>query len=174
MRPLLAALVLASAAPTAFADTPLALSPKDVTAALSSRHSTIQHCYLDHTHGVAGAGALSIELNVSRKGELGTVAIQTPGLDTAVGVRVGGCIVDTLTGVTFPARRARTTVTVPYYFQRTAAADAGPYESCWKAEGCRSEPTIAKVAPVPAKAAPAKVAARAARHGATRSRQATR
>jgi hypothetical protein len=38
--------------------------------------------------------------------------------------------------VTFPARRTYTTATVPYFFQRTAAPNAGPQESCWNERGC--------------------------------------
>jgi hypothetical protein len=78
-------------------------------------------------------------LTVTRKGKLETIAIKTPGLTTKLGIQVSSCIVDTLDRVSFPARRAQTTATVPYFFQRTAAIGAGPIESCWKAEGCRTE-----------------------------------
>ncbi len=138
MRPLPALLVLALAAPAAFAETPISLSPGDVKATLAPYADTLEHCYLDHTANVYGAGKLSVELTVTRKGELKTLAIKTPGLETKIGMKVAGCIADTLDGVTFPARRGVTTATVPYFFQRTAAAGAGPYESCWDAKGCPS------------------------------------
>ncbi len=138
MRALLALLVLPFAASTALADNPVSLSARDVTSTLAPYANKIEHCYLDHTTDVYGAGKLSVELTVTRKGALETIAIKTPGLDTKVGVKVAGCIVDTLDGVTFPKRRAQTTATRPYFFQRTAAAGAGPIESCWKAEGCPS------------------------------------
>jgi hypothetical protein len=159
MRALLALLVLAFAASTALADgTPVSLSSRDVQDTLRPFAGTIEHCYTDHA--VTGSGKLSVELTVTRKGEVETVAIKTPGLDTKVGVKVAGCIVDTLDGVTFPKRRAKTTATVPYYFQRTYAVGAGPYESCWKAEGCREEKQIAKTA-----AKETRQARRVARHG---------
>ncbi|MFN0249425.1 MAG: AgmX/PglI C-terminal domain-containing protein [Kofleriaceae bacterium] len=140
MRALLALLALAFAASTALADgTSVSLSSRDVQDRLRPYAETIEHCYTDHTTAVSSAGTLSVELTITRKGEVETVAIKTPGLDTKVGVKVAGCVVDTLDGVTFPSRRAKTTATVPYYFQRTFAADAGPFESCWKAEGCREQ-----------------------------------
>jgi hypothetical protein len=141
MRALLALLVLASAASTALAN-PVSLSASDVTTALQPFSDKIEHCYLDHTANVYGLGKLSVELSVSRKGALETIAIKAPGLDTAVGVKVASCIVDTLDGISFPARRTHTTATVPYFFQRTA--DVGPFESCWKAEGCSTHKTTAK------------------------------
>jgi hypothetical protein len=137
MRALLTLLVLAFAASTALADgKPISLSAEDVTAKLKPYSDTIEHCYLDHTTDVYGAGKLSVELTVTRKGVLETVAIKTPGLTTKVGIAVSSCIVDALDGLTFPERRAQTTATLPYFFQRTAAPDAGPQLSCWKAEGC--------------------------------------
>ena len=167
MRALLALLVLAFAASTAVADgTPVSLSSQDVTGTLRPYADQIQHCYLDHTTDVYGAGKLSVELTVTRKGELGTIAIKTPGLMTKVGIAVASCIVDTLDGVSFPARRAQTTATLPYYFQRTAAVGAGPIESCWNAEGC---PSVTKTV---AHAKKPNRFARVARHGASRSRHA--
>lgn len=145
MRPTtFALLVLVFAAPTALAGTPISLSARDVTTTLGPYADRLEHCYLDHTAHVYGAGKLSVELTVTRKGEVSSLAIKAPGLDMKVGVKVAGCIVDTLEGVRFPARRGETTATVPYYFQRTAAVGAGPFESCWKAEGCPSKETVAQ------------------------------
>ena len=164
MRALLALLVLAFAASTALADTPISLSAWDVKAGLEPHAGTIGRCYTDHTTDVAGAGRLSVELAITRKGAIETIAIKTPGLDTAVGVKVAGCIVDALDGLNFPARRAKTTATIPYFFQRTYAAGAGPIESCWKAEGCRE--AVANTAPRVAKdTRQARVGTRIARHG---------
>lgn len=143
MRALLALLVLAFAASTALAN-PVSLSASDVSSALAPYSDKIEHCYLDHTANVYGLGKLSVELSVSKKGALETIAIKTPGLDTKVGIAVAGCIVDTLDGVSFPARRTHTTATVPYFFQRTA--NVGPFESCWDAKGCPSE-KVAKAKP---------------------------
>lgn len=158
MRALLALLVLTFAASTALAD-PISLSVSDVKTTLAPYEAKLQHCYLDHTADVYGAGKLSVELTVTRKGELKTLAIQTPGLTTKLGMKIGGCIADTLEGLSFPARRAQTTATVPYFFQRTAAAGAGPIESCWKAEGC---PTVERTA---ARVKKQDRYARVARHG---------
>jgi hypothetical protein len=139
MRTTLALLVLALAPTTARADgTPIALSPTDVTAQLRPHASTIERCYLERTADIAGAGRLSLELTVSRKGKVLAIAVKTPGLPTKLGVQIGGCIADSLEGVTFPPRRTYTTATVPFYFQRTAAPGAGPLLSCWSASGCRT------------------------------------
>ena len=35
-------------------------------------------------------------------------------------------------------RKTFTTATIPYFFQRTAAPNAGPQLSCWDPKGCRT------------------------------------
>lgn len=117
----------------------VALSPTDVTAQLRPYAASIERCYLDRTAEVAGAGKLSVELTVSRKGEVEAIAVKTPGLSTRLGVQIGDCIVHAVEGVAFPARRTHTTATVPFYFQRTTAPGAGPQLSCWDPAGCRSK-----------------------------------
>lgn len=163
MRALLA-LPLLLAASTAFADHErVSLSASDVTQTLRPYTDKIEHCYMDHTTDVYGAGKLSIELTITRRGELKTTAIKTPGLSTKVGIAVSSCIVATLDGVSFPARRAQTTATLPYYFQRTAAVGAGPIESCWKAEGCPSAERTASH--VKKRTRHARTGSRVGRHG---------
>jgi hypothetical protein len=137
MRALPALLVLAFAAPTALAEVPISLSARDVKVSLRPHADTIERCYTDHTAEVYGAGRLSIELTITRQGSLETVAIKAPGLDTKVGVKVAGCIVDTLDNVSFPKRRAKTTATIPYFFQRTYAVGAGPIEPRYARAGWR-------------------------------------
>lgn len=171
MRALLALLVLAFAASTALADgKPVSLSAQDVKDTLKPYADEIEHCYLDHTTDVYGAGKLSVELTVTRQGELGTIAIKTPGLLTKTGIAVSSCIVDVLDRVSFPARRAQTTATLPYYFQRTVSA--GPFESCWKAEGC---PSVEKTASHAKKQTRyARTGWRVARHGSSSRSRASR
>ena len=38
--------------------------------------------------------------------------------------------------LTFPARRSPTTAVIPYFYQHTAAPNAGPQLSCWDPKGC--------------------------------------
>ena len=74
---------------------------------------------------------------VSRHGVLEKLEIKTPGLASRVAKRIDRCIRDAAGTVSFPARKGWTTATVPYFFQRTRAPNAGPQLSCWSPDGCR-------------------------------------
>lgn len=140
MRPFLATVLLCAAATTAAADSkPTSLSIADVTAQLASVSQDIEHCYLDRTAEIRGAGQLQLVLTVSRKGAIETLAIKTPGLATKLAKQIEGCIRPLVEPVAFPQRRTFTTATVPFFFQRTAAPGSGPQESCWDAAGCRTK-----------------------------------
>ncbi len=116
-----------------------ALSPQDVQAKLRPMASDIEHCYLDHTADVRGAGHLALVLSVSKHGILEQVTVQTPGLAPMIAKQIDGCIRETIATVAFPAKHTSTTATVPYYFQRTAAPNAGPQLGCWDAAGCHAK-----------------------------------
>ncbi|MEO8551032.1 MAG: hypothetical protein ABI678_13695 [Kofleriaceae bacterium] len=116
-----------------------ALSARDVEAKLAPVSAQIESCYLERTAEVHGAGHLDLVLTVSRHGILENLAVKTPGLSSKLAKQIDGCIRDTIAQVSFPAKRVTTTATVPYFFQRTAAPNAGPQLSCWNASGCRGK-----------------------------------
>jgi hypothetical protein len=132
------ALVIGMAGGTAFADDS-ALSPQDVQAKLKPMSNDIERCYMDHTADLRGAGHLALVLTVSKHGILEQVSVQTPGVAPKVAKQIDGCIRETIATVAFPAKRTSTTATVPYFFQRTAAPNAGPQLSCWDPAGCHSK-----------------------------------
>ena len=132
------ALVIGMASGTAFADD-RALSPQDVQAKLKPMSNDIARCYMDHTTDLRGAGHLALVLTVSKHGILEQVSVQTPGVAPKVAKQIDGCIRETIATVAFPAKRTSTTATVPYFFQRTAAPNAGPQLSCWDPAGCHSK-----------------------------------
>lgn len=115
---------------------PRSLSAAEVTAQLAPVSAEIEHCYLDRTPELRGAGKLALVLTVSRRGELEALVIETPGVPARVAKQIDGCIRKLVEPVSFPARKTFTTATVPYFFQRTLAANAGPQLSCWSASGC--------------------------------------
>lgn len=112
------------------------LSAQDVEAQLKPVSSQIESCYLERTADVHGAGHLDLVLTVSRHGILENLAVKTPGLSPKLAKQIDGCVRQTIAQVSFPAKRVTTTATVPYFFQRTAAPNAGPQLSCWNPNGC--------------------------------------
>jgi hypothetical protein len=132
-------LAFISVGSTAFAERLApALTANDVHAVLKPVAGEIEHCYLDRTPEVRGAGQLDLVLTVSRRGELERVDVKTPGLSARVGKEIAGCIRTAVAPVSFPARRTFTTATVPYFFQRTATPNGGPQLSCWNPNGCHA------------------------------------
>lgn len=137
MRLALATTLLFAATATAAADPkPLSLSAADVSGQLAPYAEQIEHCYLDRTPDLRGAGQLQLVLTVTRQGSLEALEIKTPGLAAKLAKQIDGCIRETIETVAFPARRTFTTATVPYFFQRTLAPNAGPQLSCWDPKGC--------------------------------------
>jgi len=135
--PLAGTLFLLAFAATAAADPkPISLSTSDVTTQLAPFAQDIEHCYLDRTAEIRGAGQLEIILTVTRHGSVESLAVKTPGLSVKLARQIDGCVRHAVEPVTFPARRTYTTATVPYFFQRTAAPNAGPQQSCWNERGC--------------------------------------
>lgn len=135
----LALAIIAVLATTAAADPkPRALTAADVSTQLAPFDEKIQHCYLDRTPEVRGAGELQLVLTVTRHGSVESLAIKTPGLAAKLAKQIDGCIRETIATVAFPARKTFTTATVPYFFQRTDAPNAGPQRSCWDPKGCRT------------------------------------
>lgn len=132
----LAALVLLTA--PSFADDH-ALTAQDVEHQLGPVSAQIESCYLERTTDVHGAGHLDLVLTVSRHGILENLAVKTPGLAPKVQKQIDSCIRETVEHVAFPAKRVPTTATVPYFFQRTAAPNAGPQLSCFSASGCHTK-----------------------------------
>lgn len=131
------AFVLAAHSTVVAADPrPVSLSAADVSAQLAPYAEQIERCYLDRTPEVRGAGQLQLVLTVTRHGSLEAIAIKTPGLAAKLAKQIDGCIRETIGTVAFPARRTFTTATIPYFFQRTLAPNAGPQLSCWDPKGC--------------------------------------
>lgn len=139
MRFALAAVLVLTTTAAAADPRPRDLSPSDITAQLAPYAGQIEHCYLDRTPEVRGAGQLELVLTVTRHGSVDALVVKTPGLATRLGKQIEGCVLDTLAAVAFPSRRTFGTATVPFFFQRTAAPDSGPQLSCWDAKGCRGK-----------------------------------
>jgi hypothetical protein len=116
------------------------LSASDVKAQLQPVANEIEHCYMDRTTEVRGAGHLELVLEVSRYGIVEKIEVRTPGLTAKLSKEIDSCIRAEIAPISFPARKTFTTVTVPYFFQRTAAPNAGPQLSCWNPAGCRTRP----------------------------------
>jgi hypothetical protein len=123
---------------TAAAD-PRDLDANEIHAQLEPFAGAIEHCYVDRTAAIYGAGHLELVLAVSRYGIVERVDVNTPGLPAKLAKDVDTCIRAAIAPVSFPAKRTTTTVTVPYFFQRTAAPNAGPQLSCWNPRGCHHE-----------------------------------
>lgn len=135
----LALAIVAALATTAAADPrPRALTPADITSQLAPFSVQIEHCYLDRTAEIRGAGQLEIVLSVTRHGSVESLDVKTPGLAAKLAKQIDGCIRETIETVAFPARKTFTTATIPYFFQRTAAPNAGPQLSCWDPKGCHA------------------------------------
>ena len=130
--------VVASAVTTATAE-PRTLGAADVDAEMKPLAQAIQRCYVDAAASVTGAGKLDVTLEINRSGKLHAVTVATPGLSARLARKIDGCVRAVVEPVQFPARKAFTTAVVPFFFQRTAAPGAGPAYSCWSPRGCRTE-----------------------------------
>jgi len=114
--------------------TTLALS--EISDAVKPVSATLERCYLDVAADVKGATRLDVKLGIFRKGTVYSVEVVTPGLPAKLSKKVDACVRTAVANLKFPARKADTTVVIPYFFQKTAATNAGPYESCWNPRGC--------------------------------------
>lgn len=112
------------------------LTPRDITAEVSAYRPAIERCYLAGVRPSGHAGRLELMLIIGREGGVVSLDTAAPDLDPRAMIAVRGCILDAIGGLRFPERRNDTTAIVPYYFQRTAAPDAGPQPSCWNPRGC--------------------------------------
>jgi hypothetical protein len=133
----IAVVILGSVAP-ALADK--GLTADEVQAQLKPVAAEIERCYMDRTADVRGAGHLDLVLSVSRYGIVEHLDVKTPGLAAKLAKDIDGCVRAAVAPVAFPTRKTFTTATVPYFFQRTAAPNAGPQLSCWNPAGCHAKP----------------------------------
>lgn len=113
------------------------LEATDVAAQMKPYGETINRCYLDVAGDVKGAGKLEITLSIQRTGKLESIDVATPGLPARLAKRIATCVKTAVEDTSFPARKARTTAIVPYFYQHTAAPNSGPQLSCWNPRGCR-------------------------------------
>jgi hypothetical protein len=129
----------------AMADAPARdLGPGEVREHLKGVDAAIGECYLGTVGERAGAGKLEVVLSIHRKGLVDHIDVRAPGLPAQLVSKIDGCVRAALTGISFPARRIGTTAVVPYFWQKTAAVDAGPQESCWDANGCKDGEPVAQ------------------------------
>jgi len=140
MRPILLAVLILGVTTTAAADPKsVSLSLADVNAQLAPLSADIEHCYLDRTGEIRGAGQLQLVLGVTRKGAVESLAVKTPGIAPKLAKQIDGCIRPLVEAVAFPQRKTFTTATIPFYFQHTAAPGSGPQLSCWDPNGCKGQ-----------------------------------
>lgn len=125
---------------TAYADG-RTLEPQEVKERLKSIDAQIERCYLDTVGDRAGAGHLDITFDIHRTGIVDKITIATPNLPAKLSTKIDGCVRALVKDIGFPARKAGVIATVPYFYQKTAAKDAGPQESCWSAAGCKADGT---------------------------------
>ena len=138
MRTTLSLLAVLLTSSVALADTKADLGPNDVREHLKGADAAIASCYLGTVGERAGAGKLDITLTIHRKGIVDHIDVNAPGLPAKLVTKIDACVRTALEGVTFPTRRLGTKAVVPYFWQKTAAPDAGPQESCWDAKGCKT------------------------------------
>jgi hypothetical protein len=113
------------------------LEATEVATQMKPYGEDINKCYLDAARDVRGAGKLEITLSIHKTGKRVAVDVVTPGLPARLAKRIAGCVKSIVEGTSFPARKARTTAIVPYFYQHTAAPNSGPQLSCWNPKGCR-------------------------------------
>ena len=113
------------------------LEASDVTAQVAPRAAELERCYLTHITDARDAGHLDVLFEIGRDGRVRSIATAAGSLSPAATRRVTSCIQAIARTVQFPVRRNDTTVVLPYYFQKTAAPNAGPQLSCWSPKGCR-------------------------------------
>ena len=135
--PLLAVIVTTAPALADPAPLQAALTPDEVQATVRLVSEELEHCYMDRTPEVRGAGHLDLVFTISRHGTVEKLDVKTPGLAPRVAKEIDGCVRAAVAPISFPARKTFTTATVPFFFQRTAAPNSGPQLSCWNPNGCR-------------------------------------
>jgi hypothetical protein len=148
---------LLGATTLAFADAARELQVSEIRDAVKTVDAQIGQCYLGAVGDRAGAGRLDITLAIHRKGLVDHVDVKAPNLPAKVVAKIDLCVRETVAKLEFPARKVGVTATIPYFWQKTAAANAGPYESCWDAKGCKTNGDVTKpeaVAQPPAKKKP--------------------
>jgi hypothetical protein len=111
---------------------PAFLDADEISSVVAPYAQDIERCF-DRTRR---AGHLELTLVIGRAGDVVTLRAAAVGLSTEAARKIEACIGVTVAQARFPARRSDTTAVVPYYFQRTAAPNAGPQLSCWNARGC--------------------------------------
>lgn len=131
-------LVFVALTTPAFADN-RGLTSDEIQEQLRPFSDEIEHCYMDRTPEVRGAGHLDIVLSVSRHGVLEKLEVKTPKLATKLAKSIDTCIRAAVTTVSFPERKDWTTATVPFFFQHTWAPNTGPQYSCWNPNGCHTQ-----------------------------------
>jgi hypothetical protein len=110
-----------------------ALSQADIDAQVKPVSAEISKCYLD---AAAQGGQLKVQLAIHRRGTLDTVTVAAPGVPAKIARKIEACVRGVVEPLEFPARRTSTTAVLPFFFQRTAAPNAGPQQSCWSSRGC--------------------------------------
>jgi len=130
---------LAFAGATVTQEAPRTLGVSEVNDVVKPLSADLERCYLDNAADVKGAGKLDVKLGIFRKGTIFSVDVATPGLPAKLAKKVEACVKKTVANakLTFPARKADTTIVIPFLFQKTNAPNSGPYESCWDPRGCR-------------------------------------
>jgi hypothetical protein len=112
------------------------LTTGDVTEVVGSRASEIERCYVDALGASRRGGRLDLMFIIARDGRVVSLDSAASGLPTVAAHRLHKCLRTAVEALQFPTRRNDTTAIVPYYFQRTAAPNAGPQLSCWNPKGC--------------------------------------
>ncbi len=112
------------------------LSAHEIAAAVSPHGPEIKQCYLDSVTNARRAGQLDLRFVLGRDGSVRSVQAEAAGLPAKTTHKIEACIREVIEEVQFPPRRNDTTAVVPYFFQRTAAPNAGPQPSCWNPKGC--------------------------------------
>jgi hypothetical protein len=113
-----------------------ALSQAEIDAQVKPVSAEISKCYVDAVAGTQGGGKLLVQLEIHRRGKLDAVSVSTPGLPAKTARKIEACVRGLVEPIEFPARRTSTTAVLPFYFQRTAAPNAGSKPSCWSPRGC--------------------------------------
>ena len=132
---ILLALVLTSS--FAAAETGKDLGPNDVRVELKGIDAAIGQCYVDAV-GEGAGGTLDVMLVIHRKGIIDAIDVRAPGVGAKAFAKIDACVRAQLDGFAFPARKVGVTAVLPYVWQKTTAAGAGPQESCWDAKGCKT------------------------------------
>jgi len=97
----------------------------------------IKTCYLDQVgKAKAATGALRLEMIIHRDGSVFKLSVLAPGVTGKRLRRLDACVRKQAADWHFPVRRGFTSTVVPFFFQKTTAAGAGPHPSCWSARGC--------------------------------------